>query len=193
MSEDFWTPGRIEKVRTLWAKGDSAAAIGRQIGANKNQVIGKVRRLGLANRPSPITGIVGTRSPRKSRRVPKQTLPSMAAKPGAMPDALGRMRVPVRKKTTLAVSNAQPFEVPLNVLTLEVEPNQWVDARIPKRNALVWLGKLSGGTKTCQYPMTDARPWLMCDAPTVTGLSWCAEHRAVCFVRKEELTHAPRG
>jgi hypothetical protein len=184
MSEDFWTPGRIEKVRTLWARGDSASAIGRAIGANKNQVIGKVRRLGLANRPSPITGIVGNRKPDKSRRSTVPKAPTMAE----------LVRLPIR--TPAQVSKTEEFATRpkhkrqfLDVVTLEVKSQNEPGLYIPRKNPLVWLGKLSGGTKTCQYPMTDARPWLMCDAPTVTGLSWCAEHRAVCFVRKEELVH----
>jgi GcrA cell cycle regulator len=41
------------RVRELWARGDTTAAIGQRFGVTKNAVVGRVHRLGLS-RPSPI-------------------------------------------------------------------------------------------------------------------------------------------
>ncbi len=49
-----WTEDAVERLRRRWAEGVSTAAIGRELGVSKNAVIGKARRLRLANRPSPI-------------------------------------------------------------------------------------------------------------------------------------------
>jgi len=49
-----WTEGRLTTLCTLWAAGVPSSKIGRALGCTKNVVIGKVHRLGLPGRPSPI-------------------------------------------------------------------------------------------------------------------------------------------
>lgn len=46
-----WTPERVETLKRLWAEGQTAAVIARQLGGcTRNAVCGKVDRLGLAQR-----------------------------------------------------------------------------------------------------------------------------------------------
>jgi GcrA cell cycle regulator len=55
MSEDKpWTDECIARLRELWAAGASGEEIGRQMDRSKNSVVGKVHRLDLPSRPSPI-------------------------------------------------------------------------------------------------------------------------------------------
>lgn len=49
-----WTDERVEIVTKLWSEGLTASAIGRRIGVTKNAIVGKVHRLGLPARQSPI-------------------------------------------------------------------------------------------------------------------------------------------
>lgn len=49
-----WTPENIKLLKKLWQKGKSAVEIGKELGISKNAVIGKVHRLELDARPSPI-------------------------------------------------------------------------------------------------------------------------------------------
>ena len=49
-----WTPERVATVTRLWNEGLTTAEIGRTIGMSKNAVVGKVHRLQLPSRPSPI-------------------------------------------------------------------------------------------------------------------------------------------
>jgi len=51
-----WTDETIEKLKQLWAKGQSASKIAEELGAGitRNAVIGKAHRLGLKARPSPV-------------------------------------------------------------------------------------------------------------------------------------------
>lgn len=51
-----WTPKRVSTLIALWNEGLSTAAIGRRLGVTKNAVVGKVHRLGLPKRQSPIRG-----------------------------------------------------------------------------------------------------------------------------------------
>jgi len=51
----IWTEEAIARLRELWASGVSCTAIARELGTgSKNSVIGKVHRLGLPPRQSPL-------------------------------------------------------------------------------------------------------------------------------------------
>ncbi|MDE2019727.1 MAG: hypothetical protein KGJ13_05280 [Patescibacteria group bacterium] len=52
--DTIWTDDLIKAVTELWNEGHPTAEIGRRLGISKNAVIGKVHRLALAPRPSPI-------------------------------------------------------------------------------------------------------------------------------------------
>lgn len=77
MSRDEWPAERIEKLRLLWAEGHSSAEIGRRMNLSKNAVVGKVHRLGLPGRLSPIkrSGNPLPVTPKPVRRAP--TLPAL--------------------------------------------------------------------------------------------------------------------
>lgn len=49
-----WTIDKIKQLKKLWQKGKSTVEIGRELGISKNAVVGKVHRLELNSRPSPI-------------------------------------------------------------------------------------------------------------------------------------------
>ena len=58
-TESAWSSLAVETLRTLWARGESARSIAIGLapilpGVTRNAVIGKVHRLGLPSRPSPI-------------------------------------------------------------------------------------------------------------------------------------------
>tara|TARA_B100001250_G_scaffold387424_1_gene384806 strand:- start:587 stop:946 length:360 start_codon:yes stop_codon:yes gene_type:complete len=53
MSEE-WTPTRISILIALWNEGLTTSVIGEKLGVTKNAVVGKVHRLGLPTRGSPI-------------------------------------------------------------------------------------------------------------------------------------------
>lgn len=49
-----WTPERISALIALWEEGLTTSVIGDRLGITKNAVVGKVHRLGLPKRQSPI-------------------------------------------------------------------------------------------------------------------------------------------
>lgn len=50
----FWTDEKVEELRALWDKGLTANEIAKVLGVTKNAIVGKVHRLCLKARPSPI-------------------------------------------------------------------------------------------------------------------------------------------
>ena len=72
MSAVEWTPERIKVLIGLWEEGLPTSEIGRRLGVTKNAVVGKVHRLGLKKRASPIRQApTGTTQPKKVRPAPR--------------------------------------------------------------------------------------------------------------------------
>jgi GcrA cell cycle regulator len=53
-----WTPERIATLIALWNEALTTSQIGLRLGITKNAVVGKVHRLGLPKRQSPIRKVV---------------------------------------------------------------------------------------------------------------------------------------
>ena len=49
-----WTEDKIKKLKKMWQIGKPTAEIAKTLGMSKNSIIGKVHRLNLKERPSPI-------------------------------------------------------------------------------------------------------------------------------------------
>jgi len=75
-----WSEERVEMLKRLWLQGRTASQIAEELGdVTRNAVIGKVHRLGLKSRPSPIR--------REQQRRPAAPAPSpVAARPRRVSD-----------------------------------------------------------------------------------------------------------
>ena len=49
-----WTDKMVEELKSLWQTGLTTSEIAKQLGVSKNSIVGKVHRLSLCGRPSPI-------------------------------------------------------------------------------------------------------------------------------------------
>ena len=80
MSEE-WTPTRISILIALWNEGLTTSVIGQRLGVTKNAVVGKVHRLGLPKRRSPIR-----QKPRPAQVISLESLrPGMCSWPEGEP------------------------------------------------------------------------------------------------------------
>lgn len=152
-----WSKGEmITTLRQLWAQTKpqlSAREIGERMGVSKCAVVGKVHRLDLPPRPSPILkrghGETPPRADRRKIRSRAITLPSMEA-PLAISPSPGKS-MPAKPKIAPPVKAPPPM--------------------------------LYGRVTQCSYPLTDGKPWKFCDEATVPGKAMCEKHHAACFVR----------
>ena len=94
MSSVEWTPERIKLLIGYWEEGLPTSEIGRRLGVTKNAVVGKVHRLGLKKRQSPIRQSSSSSAPKKAK-------PAAAAKPQAAP---AQQRTPAPMPTGDVVS-----------------------------------------------------------------------------------------
>ncbi|MBP5344070.1 MAG: global cell cycle regulator GcrA-like protein [Alphaproteobacteria bacterium] len=67
-----WTDEKVNNLKKLWAKGTSTAEIARRLGLSKNSIIGKVHRLNLDTRPSPLKKKKNVVAPQKAVSHPKK-------------------------------------------------------------------------------------------------------------------------
>lgn len=176
----IWSKERIAHLRELWANNRSASQIAAAIGeVSRNAVLGKVHRLGLPGRPSPIRRDGGGRR-RRGKEPPMTTLreyarplpalsaysprstPAISSPP--MPDEIAVTAPPVRQSAEAVPLPVTPFP-PGGKQEGDGRPCQWIlDRDVPK-----WPG----------------RP-RYCGAPAIFGESWCPEHRARVFIPKAE-------
>lgn len=68
-----WNDETVSRLRSLWSEGHAATEIGRRLGISKSAVLGKVHRLGLPGRPSPVgqAHLTGAWPPQQRVRAPR--------------------------------------------------------------------------------------------------------------------------
>lgn len=169
-----WTAERIEQLQTLWANGSSASEIAAAIGGiSRNSVLGKVHRLGLEGRPSPIRGVIGT-GRQRGRRFAQR-------KAGSATTLAAYLKHPP------AVDAASPPSVP----AVTAPPVRLSAAAAPLLASPYPPGGVQeGGGRPCQFiygdvPKSPARPHY-CGAPTVNESSWCSDHYQRVFIPRAE-------
>ena len=141
-----WTSKQIDELKKLWLEGRPTAEIGRRIGVTKNATIGKIHRLHLPPRPSPIiqNGEPRPLKPRPLRDSPFSPSRARTPRPVTLPplptdaDLVARLRAAFRDapKPRLVPAPGAP--------RTSVSP-----------------------ARTCQYPYGERLPYRFCGAPVV--------------------------
>lgn len=159
-----WAEETIIKLRELWAEGHSTAEIGRRLGVSKNAVVGKAHRLDLSARPSPIRR-EGARSSSQRptvRRLAGPTLPPLAC------TGIGATPTQPAPRTVPTTASAAPR--PVAASPPRVAPS-------PPRPY--------GRIITCCWPIGEpgTRNFRFCDAESVPGKPYCADHAQLAYVK----------
>jgi GcrA cell cycle regulator len=194
-----WTDERVETLKKMWAEGQSASQIAKELGGvTRNAVIGKVHRLGLSNRvgggaaeadepevaaappprAEPVAKPVQTEAaaPRAAveRPTPAPERPAPAAAPSAGTNV---MPMPIRKAIIPA---GQPL--PPQPSANEISPEVLASVReVEKHAKKLTLMELT--ERTCKWPIGDpATPdFWFCGLPSVPGKPYCEAHVGVAF------------
>ncbi|MEY4695717.1 MAG: hypothetical protein RIT14_145 [Pseudomonadota bacterium] len=192
-----WTDERVETLKRMWAEGQSASQIAKELGGvTRNAVIGKVHRLGLSNRvtggkdeeeaeaplaaapaarpePRPDPGPRAEPAPQAARPAPERPAPVAAA-----PAAPGNvMPLPVRKAIIPA---GQPL--PPQPSANEISPEALASVReVEKRAKRLTLMELT--ERTCKWPIGDPATddFWFCGLPSLPGKPYCEAHVGVAF------------
>jgi len=156
-----WTPERTNALIALWDEGHSTAEIGRRLGVTKNSVVGKVHRLRLPKRGSPIHSGSGhsarSEGPVSIHRAPIAPRPAASAAARPAPAHSG---VAIRTQPVIPKAVYEPM--PTNVI------------------------KLSALTSDmCSWPIGDpgTAGFRFCGRSAVTGKPYCPEHCSIAYVK----------
>ena len=156
-----WTSERIQSLIALWNEGLTTSEIGRRLGITKNAVVGKVHRLGLKKRASPIRsrGITTTRP----KPTPKLSDGAVVAGNGV--------------ETTADMEGGNGATAPVQATTPA--------APMPKRRngPVVQLDSLKPGM--CSWPVGEpgTEDFHFCADDVVPEKPYCLEHCERAYVK----------
>ena len=192
-----WTDERVETLKKMWAEGQSASQIAKELGGvTRNAVIGKVHRLGLSNRVGPGGAVeeevveeapVAAAPAPKPVELPRPVEPPRAAEPPrptptptpapAATVVVTTAPIPTRKAIIPA---GQPL--PPQPSANEISPEALASVReVEKRAKKLTLMELT--ERTCKWPIGDpaTEDFWFCGLSSVPGKPYCEAHVGVAF------------
>ena len=190
-----WTDERVETLKRMWAEGQSASQIAKELGGvTRNAVIGKVHRLGLSNRnddtpeaaaPAPE---VKPAAPAPAAAAAPKPEPAPEPKPAAA--AAPEPRPEPAPETAPAVAsnfNRRPIvpagqPLPPQPSANEISPEALASVReVEKRARKLSLMELT--ERTCKWPIGDPATdkFWFCGLPSQPGKPYCEAHVGVAF------------
>lgn len=194
-----WTDERVELLKRMWAEGQSASQIAKELGGvTRNAVIGKVHRLGLSNRAgdgaaqgdeaeAPVAAPAAARAeaprpaeaPRAAAPQPEapRAAPVERAAPAAPAPSATVTPLPVRK-AVIPAGQPLPPQPSLN----EISPEALASVReVEKRARKLTLMELT--ERTCKWPIGDPATddFWFCGLPSLPGKPYCEAHVGVAF------------
>ena len=159
-----WTDKKIERLKKLWEKGLSTAEIGKKLDFSKNAIVGKVHRLGLSNRTSPIKT--------SSQTVKKEVKNSVETKVKN-----------VVKKTTKSLETSPKSQKKEN---LQIQKNESVKVSkvsLKNKKASAGLSLLELTSDLCCWPIDDinSENFHFCGKKVFKNKPYCLEHCAIAY------------
>ncbi|QRZ12339.1 GcrA cell cycle regulator [Paracoccus methylovorus] len=186
-----WTDERVETLKRMWAEGQSASQIAKELGGvTRNAVIGKVHRLGLSNRseegaeaaPEPVAKPAAAAPAPEPKPAPEpapapKPKPAVAAAPEPTPEPAPQVATFNRRPIVPA---GQPL--PPQPSANEISPEALASVReVEKRARKLTLMELT--ERTCKWPIGDPATdkFWFCGLPSVPGKPYCEAHVGVAF------------
>ena len=193
-----WTDERVETLKRMWAEGQSASQIAKELGGvTRNAVIGKVHRLGLSNRndEAPEAAAPAPEAKPAAAAAPAAAAPKPAPEPAPEPKpaaaAAPEARPEPEPETTPAVAasnfNRRPIvpagpPLPPQPSANDISPEALASVReVEKRARKLSLMELT--ERTCKWPIGDPATdkFWFCGLPSVAGKPYCEAHVGVAF------------
>ena len=192
-----WTDERVETLKRMWAEGQSASQIAKELGGvTRNAVIGKVHRLGLSNRAgegaatpdeAEAPSLARSEAPSAKPAEPAAVKPAPAPKPAPERPAPQPSPAPASGATVtpLPIRKAiipagQPL--PPQPSANEISPEALASVReVEKRAKKLTLMELT--ERTGKWPIGDpaTEDFWFCGLPSVAGKPYCEAHVGVAF------------
>lgn len=155
-----WTDKMVDDLRMMWKQGLTTGEIGKRLGVSKNSIVGKVHRLQLDARPSPI----------KKKSEQEEELEKTAVARTSAEEADKKIKSSDKKTTEKALKPAPKKDA--------------IPAAAPLRNpGNIKLTDLDN--HTCRWPLGDPKDenFHFCGKKVRLGQTYCEEHSAQAYVK----------
>ena len=188
-----WTDEMVEELKRLWAEGITTGEIGRRLNISKNSIVGKVHRLGLSGRPSPIKKkddkeIVKKSAPKQKNQPKKkvETHPSEEQKTEKKKENISaKTPKPIQKepKKVEKKTEAKPSLVAEEEADIKLAQTLNITETKDKSAGCLHLTDLDN--HTCRWPIGDPKDenFHFCGKKIKMGQTYCEEHAAIAYVK----------
>lgn len=165
-----WDEEKIKQLQKLWEKGLSTTEIAKKMNVSKNSVVGKVHRLCLKARPSPIK--------KKDAENTKKTAPENPAIEAEIKEE--KITTEVKEKTETTEAKIVVETVQITKENIPAPKNKADKKQQTKHLKLVELD-----SHTCRWPIGDPRDedFCFCGKKVRAGQTYCDEHSQVAYVK----------
>lgn len=164
-----WTEKMVEDLKVFWKQGLTTGEIGKRLGVSKNSIVGKVHRLQLDARPSPI---------KKKDEIAEEKAP---ATPKAENKNCTKAKPAVKNTAPAAEEKAPAAPVKAKEPAKAFAPKPTAPAKSYNGNA-----KLTDlDNHTCRWPIGDPKDenFHFCGRKIRMGQTYCEEHAALAYVK----------
>lgn len=167
-----WTDEMVNDLRKMWAEGLTTGEIGKRLGVSKNSIVGKVHRLGLSGRPSPIKKKDGTPAEPKKVKAPEEKKNKEKAAPAPTPAP--------KAVTPKAEPEKNVIATPKTEEKTETQPQAAKQQPHGGKTTLVDLDN-----HTCRWPLGDPKDenFHFCGRKIHIGQTYCEEHANIAYVK----------
>ncbi len=171
-----WTDERVEILTKMWAEGNSASQIAKELGGvTRNAVIGKVHRLGLSNR---VTTSNSKKSESNAKSAPKNS-PKAKQKTRKIEVSEPKLdNVTSLRRQIIPAGQPLPPQPSANEISPEALARVSEIEKKAKKLSLLELTE-----KTCKWPVGDpaTEDFWFCGLATQSGKPYCEAHVGVAF------------
>lgn len=156
----IWNEEAVEELKRMWERGMTTGQIAKALNVTKNSIIGKVHRLCLTARPSPI----------------KKAEPADENNCKEKNKAVKQVQKQAKEKAPSVRKEKEPAKQAQKSAPQVTAPVTTEATHIP-------LVKLDN--HTCRWPLGDPRDedFCFCGKKIKTGQTYCEEHSAVAYVK----------
>lgn len=181
-----WTDEMVEELKRLWAEGVTTGEIGRRLNISKNSIVGKVHRLGLSGRPSPIKKKSEDAPAKPAAQTPAKEKPAKTVKKESITKPAAKTPEPAvaeEKKPAAPKIQAKPSSAETNEEDIKLAKSLNIPlADAPKKE---FLSLTDLDNHTCRWPIGDPKDenFHFCGRKVRLGQTYCEEHAAIAYVK----------
>ncbi len=178
-----WTDKMVEDLKIMWEQGLTTGEIGKRLGVSKNSIVGKVHRLQLTPRPSPIKKKADG-EPKAKKTSKKEGIIELVVEPEKKEELIIELVVEPSKTTKKETAKSSSKK------EKEAKNKEKAEATFKKEpaNPYVYRQNMSLAeldNRSCRWPIGDPKDedFHFCGKKVKPGFSYCEAHCAVAYVK----------